>query len=254
MRPIGIGAALLGAVGAMHAGGAGAQGAANLRTTPVPASARQLVLVVTAGWDSTAGVLRRFRRDGAGGPWLAEGSAVPVVVGRAGLGWAGDSLAATGDPRKREGDGRAPAGVLPLDEAFGFAPKSAMAWAQLPYVQLTEGSECVDDTASAHYNTIVDRARIASIDWSSSERMREIGQYAVGVVVGYNSRPAVPGRGSCIFLHIWGGPGSSTAGCTAMPRPAVESLLLWLDPRRRPVMVQLPAVEYARLRRSWQLP
>jgi L,D-peptidoglycan transpeptidase YkuD (ErfK/YbiS/YcfS/YnhG family) len=183
-----------------------------------------------------------------------EGHEVPIVVGASGLAWGDDALGGADDPRKREGDGRAPAGVFPLDSAFGFAPRSAMSWVRLPYVPLVAGSECVDDTASVHYNTVLDRGQISPVDWSSAERMRAIGQYQVGVMVAYNTRPVRRGRGSCIFLHIWSGPASSTAGCTAMPRSDVDALLAWLDPAEAPVLVQLPAAEYAKVRRGWRLP
>jgi D-alanyl-D-alanine dipeptidase len=179
---------------------------------------------------------------------------VPVVVGASGLAWGADSLGASADPHKREGDGKSPAGLFPLESAFGFAPASAMSRLRLPYVPLLAGTECVDDTASTHYNTVVNRERVPRADWTSSEHMRRIAQYQVGVTVGYNTRPVGRGRGSCIFLHIWDGPGSSTAGCTAFPRSDVEVLLGWLDAKKRPVLVQLPAAEYARLKSSWALP
>ena len=234
---------------------AGAQSSRGARAlTPVPSLARQLVLVVTPTWDTTSGTLRRYVRASAGAPWRRVGSVVPVVVGASGLAWGTDSLGSAADPHKREGDGRSPAGVFPLDSAFGFAPAAAMSRVKLSYLPLLAGTECVDDTASTHYNTVVDRDRVPRVDWTSSEHMRRISQYQVGVTVGYNTRPVTRGRGSCIFLHIWDGPASSTAGCTAFPRADVEALLAWLDPEKRPVLVQLPTAEYARLRKSWALP
>lgn len=226
-------------------------------TAPGPralAGARQLIVVTTPAWDSVGGVLRRYERV-ANGSWAPVGNQVSVAVGRAGLAWGADSLrrSASG-PRKREGDGRAPAGIFPLDTAFGFAAAGDASWIRLPYVPLTAGSECVDDTASAHYNTVVDRTRVSRVDWTSSEHMRQIGQYRLGVIVGYNAPAPVAGGGSCIFLHIWGGPGVGTAGCTAFPASAVEAVVRWLDPARRPMIVQLPAGEYARLRGRWDLP
>ena len=233
----------------------GAQQPRAARTTAaVPASARQLVLVVTPSWDTTSGTLRRYSRSSAKAPWRRVGPVVPVVVGASGLAWGADALGTPTDPHKREGDGRSPAGIFPLDSAFGFAPRGAMSWVKLPYLPLAGSTECVDDTASVHYNSVVDRDHVPRVDWSSSEHMRRIAQYQVGVVVGYNTRPVTTGHGSCIFLHIWNGPGSSTAGCTAFPRADVESLLAWLDPQRRPTLVQLPAGEYARLKKQWALP
>jgi zinc D-Ala-D-Ala dipeptidase len=215
---------------------------------------RQLVVVTTPGWGSVQGALRRFERKGARAKWTQVGGAFAVVVGRGGLGW-GAGLVETDSagPQKREGDGRAPAGVFTLTRAFGFEDARAASWLRVPYTPLTPTVECVDDTASANYNRVVDRAGVKTVDWKSSERMREVEGYRWGVVVAHNAR-AVPGRGSCIFLHVWAGPSKGTAGCTAMEEPNLESLLRWLDSRKRPLLVQLPEAEYARLGALWKLP
>jgi D-alanyl-D-alanine dipeptidase len=120
----------------------------------------------------------------------------------------------------------------------------------------TEGIECVDDPASKVYNQIVDSRRIASRDWTSSEKMRDIGEpYRWGVVVNYNTAPATPRHGSCIFLHIGGGEGSKgTAGCTAMPETNLRMVMQWLDSEASPVLVQLARDAYERLKAPWQLP
>jgi D-alanyl-D-alanine dipeptidase len=157
-------------------------------------------------------------------------------------------------PVKREGDGRSPAGAFALDTVFGFPARGLVPWVRLPYVDIETGTECVDDVGSVYYNTIVDRARVRAVDWTSAEHMQRIDQYKLGVVVAYNTAPPRKGRGSCIFLHIWAGPRSVTAGCTAMDEHALETLVRWLDPSRRPMLVQLPASEMAQLRGSWGLP
>jgi D-alanyl-D-alanine dipeptidase len=217
----------------------------------------QLVVVTTPSWDATTGVLRRFARDGFQTPWRQVGALVPVVVGRAGLAWGLDGAPTStvlDGPRKREGDGRAPAGMFPLDTAFGFDPAAASAWVRLPYAPLAESSECVDDVGSRYYNTVVRRDSVPAVDWTSAERMRSIDQYKLGVIVGYNARPPVAGRGSCIFLHIWAGPDKPTSGCTAMPERDLSELMLWLDRARRPMLAQFPEEEYARARTSLSLP
>jgi D-alanyl-D-alanine dipeptidase len=215
--------------------------------------ATQLLVVTTANWDTTAGTLRRYSRD-ATGAWRAEGMRVPVVVGRTGLAWGAGLAPDAREPVKREGDGKAPAGAFPLGTAFGFAPSAAAVGTRLRYLPLVETTECVDDTTSAHYNAIVDRARVPRVDWTSSERMRSIELYRLGVTVDYNVAPTARGRGSCIFLHVWRGPRSSTAGCTAMAEPELAELVRWLDPARRPALVQLTETAYARRRAAWGLP
>ena len=225
--------------------------------SPSPlARSRQLVVVTTRGWDEVPGTLRRFERKGARGAWARVGADVEVAVGRNGLGW-GAGLVETGaaaGPQKREGDGKAPAGLFALGTAFGFATLQEAAWLRLPYTPLTPSVECVDDVASRRYNLIVDRAAVGDVDWNSSERMRSVEGYRWGLVVRHNAAPPVAGRGSCIFLHVWAGPGQGTAGCTAMEESDLTELLRWLDPKKGPLLVQLTEAEYVRLRGAWRLP
>jgi D-alanyl-D-alanine dipeptidase len=124
----------------------------------------------------------------------------------------------------------------------------------MPYLSLTPSVECVDDARSKFYTRVLDRASVVP-DWNSSEQMlRPDGEYRWGVVVDHNTDPVTAGAGSCIFLHIWLGPGVGTTGCTAMSQEQLEGLLARLDPARRPLLVQLPRPEYKKLRRHWKLP
>jgi D-alanyl-D-alanine dipeptidase len=215
-------------------------------------NATQLVVVTTPEWDSTAGELQRFSRANTHASWRAVDVAYPIVVGRTGLAW-GVGLNGAG-PHKHEGDGKSPAGVFPVGTVFGYAPADSVRWLHMPYLQLTSGTDCVDDTASVQYNKVVDRGAVPKMDWNSSEHMRSVKEYEMGAVIEYNAAPPVKGRGSCIFFHIWNGPRSSTAGCTAMERANLTRLLAWLDPKRNPVVVQLPSAVYAQQRRMWKLP
>ena len=221
---------------------------------PAPRAPRQLLVVTTPAWDSVSGTLQRYERAGATAPWRRVGAAVPIVVGETGLAWGDDALGRRRDPRKREGDGKSPAGRFPLGAAFGFAPAAEADWIRLQYVPLDAETECVDDASSAYYNRVVDRSDVRRVDWKSSEQMRSIDLYRLGVMVFYNAQPVRRGRGSCIFLHIWRAAGSPTSGCTAMPAADLETIVRWLDPRRAPQLVQLPRAEYTRLRRDWALP
>ena len=218
-------------------------------------ASQQLVVVITPSWASTVGAMTRFERATPTSSWTRVEAPIPLVVGRTGIAWGvGFDDVSTDGPHKHEGDGKAPAGIFPLDTGFGFAPRDSMRDVKLPYVQLLPTTDCVDDTASAHYNTVVDRATVPRVDWNSAEHMREVGQYKIGVIVGYNSSPPLKGRGSCIFLHIWAGPDSHTAGCTAFDEAKLREVMLWLNPGRRPLLVQLTADDYAKLQAGWKLP
>lgn len=223
------------------------------------ASARQLVLVTAAGWSSQAATLRRFARSDESAAWSAVGAPFAVSLGRGGLGWGlGEHrVAANGAPVKREGDGRSPAGVFRLTDAFGYAGgDSALARsAKLRYWPITSDLLCVDDAASSHYNRFVERSRVTAVDWTSHEEMlRGDAQYSLGVVVAHNAAPALAGAGSCIFMHVWRGPGLPTAGCTAAAADDLMALIGWLDERQQPLLVQLPGPEVERRRSAWKLP
>lgn len=235
------------------------------KTNDIAAQSTQMIVVTTPDWNSLQGRLQRYERANSGIAWEPVGNAIPIVLGKNGMAWGSgavalDDVRAKSDPVKREGDGRSPAGVFGLGTAFGYAPEP-LAGTMLPYLSLTSSTECVDDVNSASYNRIIDRSK-ATVDWKSSEHMREVGEaYRWGIVVNHNgianpegaARP-VRGEGSCIFLHIWKDAAHGTVGCTAMEPAHIEGLLRWLDPKRKPVLVQLPADVYARVIRQWGLP
>jgi hypothetical protein len=227
----------------------------------------QMILVTTPDWNAVEGTLQRYERGTPHETWGPVGGPIAIVVGQKGMGW-GIGVIATDDPKvrlasdpvKREGDGKSPAGIFGLGTAFGDASQP-LPGLKTPYMQLTPSIECVDDSSSRYYNRVVDRSTVVP-DWKSSEHMLSVGEaYRWGIVVGHNggdmvahANPPMPGGGSCVFLHIWSGATRGTAGCTAMPQNQLEALLTWLDPTRKPLLVQLPALGYARLARRWGLP
>jgi L,D-peptidoglycan transpeptidase YkuD (ErfK/YbiS/YcfS/YnhG family) len=231
-----------------------------------PARSTQVIVVTTSDWNAVEGQLRRYERATADEKWRPVGDPISIVVGKNGLGWGvgvivtdDAQVRSTGDPVKREGDGKSPAGVFALGTAFGYAAEPLQGL-KMPYLNLTASIECVDDPGSTHYNRIMDRSVIAP-DWNSSEHMRDAGEsYRWGVVIDHNSTVTgdanlpKPGGGSCVFLHIWHSHDQGTAGCTAMPQTQLETLLTWLDPARHPLLVQLPEPTYERLIDRWKLP
>lgn len=230
--------------------------------------ARQMIVVTTKTWDTVPGTLQRYERRTLPSAWQSVGKPIPIVVGRSGLAWGAGlhgepaTLAQGRDPLKQEGDGKSPAGAFRLNATFGYAPKRKAGTLKMPYVASTATMQCVDDAQSVHYNRVVERAQLKQPDWQSHEDMlRKDELYRWGVVVEHNaggvgqsSAKAKPRGGSCIFLHIWNGPNSSTSGCTAMEASLMEEVLRWLDARQQPVLVQLPVSEYARLKQAWGLP
>ena len=215
-------------------------------------SSLQAIVVTTPDWKSVRGSAILYERKNARSSWKAVGDKFPVVVGRNGLGIDAQSdLRDATAPVKQEGDGRAPAGLFPLTLAFGTVGVDT----RLPFTKLEESTECVDDVKSGFYNKIVDRYKVGNFDWNSSEKMLAVGpQYDLGVFVAYNSYPAVPGNGSCIFLHIWKDADTGTSGCTAMAREDLEKIVKWLDPKRNAYLIQMPDQIYNANRYKLNLP
>ncbi len=217
---------------------------------------RQLIVVTSDDWNAVTARLQRFERSNDASGWRALGPAIDVVVGRGGMGW-GIGLHGTHSvhgPVKREGDGRAPAGVFFLNTIFGYAKASEAGIATFPYREVTPSTQAIEDEQSKYYNRLVDSAQIDDRDWHGSEIMlRPDNLYRWGVVVEHNWK-AFRGGGSCIFMHIWRGPQHGTAGCTAMPPDDMEDIVRWLDWQKHPLLVQLPAQTYDMMKDRWGLP
>jgi L,D-peptidoglycan transpeptidase YkuD (ErfK/YbiS/YcfS/YnhG family) len=218
----------------------------------------QLIVVTTPDWNAVDGRLQMYQRSSAGGPWQAEGGPIAIVIGKGGMAWGIglDPMKATrvaADPVKREGDHKSPAGIFSLGDAFGYAPLNPDGW-KVRYVPITPSTQCVDDPQSRFYNQILDSSAVA-VDWKSAEHMRDAGEaYRWGLVVDQNPRPAHPRGGSCVFMHIWGGAGMGTEGCTAMPESQIKTILAWLDPQTNPLLVQMPLGQYQQTARYLHLP
>lgn len=203
----------------------------------VPAS-RQCLQVLAADWSATTGQAQCLARVGE--TWQPLGPAFPVSLGRHGLAWGRgmQGAAPSGVPEKQEGDARAPVGVFALTALFGRAPNPGELGFRLPYHRARPSLKAVDDPASRYYNQIVDSA-VLTPDWASAEDMlRADARYDLGAVVACNTQPVQPGKGSCLFLHVWEAPGLPTAGCTAMAYPDMLRLARWLDPAAHPVLCQ----------------
>jgi D-alanyl-D-alanine dipeptidase len=219
-----------------------------LKRLNLPPETTQMVVVTAPQWDATMGTLSLYeRKAGENEYWQFTGEAWPVDLGHKGMGW-GRGLIDSVDNRasaaagKREGDQKAPAGVFSFGSAFGY-DKNAPDGVKMKYLQAGERDFFVDDPNSPDYNSWV---RLSEKEkpgdhWQSFEKMKRDDQrYKLGLVVEHNMNPAIPGDGSAIFLHVWKEPGSGTAGCTSMSEENMRELLRWLDPGKKPLLMQIP--------------
>jgi L,D-peptidoglycan transpeptidase YkuD (ErfK/YbiS/YcfS/YnhG family) len=218
--------------------------------------ARQLVLVVTADWDANQGTMSSYER--VTNTWKKRGEPVAVAIGRSGSAWGtGLNSRQEAGPVKKEGDGRSPAGVFRIGDAFGY---SDVARTGLHYRAMRESDYCIDVSGSPLYNQIVDANKVgqAAVEKSTEPMRRDLHangdhRYKLGFVIEHNASAQADG-GSCIFAHLWKQPGEPTAGCTAMDEKVMRDLIGWLRTDQHPVFVLLPETQYQRLKADWDLP
>ena len=128
----------------------------------------------------------------------------------------------------REGDGTTPLGTFALGPTvFGLDPDPGL---RLAYHRLRCGDWWDEDPQSPTYNRFRhlrcgSRPPFAGSSealWLAPLAYREL------AVIQYNVAPAVPGRGSGIFLHV--DTGHPTNGCVSLPRTRLLRLLRALRP------------------------
>lgn len=193
--------------------------AASGQSCPEPlAAARRLVLVTADSMTTSLARIQKFERAASTQSWRSLGEPQPALIGTNGMAWAYSfrSHAKNGERIKVEGDKRAPAGFFRIGQSFGFAPSG-----RPNYLQIKEGSVCVDDLESGSYNTITTRAKVGAM--THGENMSRVPAYRNGLLVDYPTNRRAR-AGSCIFIHIRLPAATGTAGCVAVPEPQVIEL------------------------------
>jgi L,D-peptidoglycan transpeptidase YkuD (ErfK/YbiS/YcfS/YnhG family) len=171
----------------------------------------QTIVVQAASRASTHATLRlESCGTTAAGPW-------PARVGRSGL-----------SPSHREGDGTTPLGTFRIGPVvYGVAADPGV---HLAYHRLVCGDWWDEDPASPTYNTFrhVPCGARPPFGGGSEALWTITGAYRYFAVVRYNDAPAVPARGSAIFLHV--DTGRATNGCVSLPLGRLVTLLRLLRP------------------------
>lgn len=176
-----------------------------------------LVAVAESRYNTTASIYTLERLPNG---WRLRSGPLRSMIGRNGFASPGE---------KREGDGKVPSGLFPLEFAFGYAPSLN---SKLPYRQATTDDLWVDDVDSPDYNTWVKRGKTTARSFEVM-KMDDI-RYSYGLVTGYNRNPVIKGYGSGIFVHVWLYDGYPTSGCVALDAAELVSILAWLDPAQQP--------------------
>ncbi|WP_432120194.1 L,D-transpeptidase family protein [Streptomyces sp. bgisy032] len=202
-----------------------ALGAAPPAHAPLPArmadtgGGTQLITAVAPGTSSTTGTVTWWDRR-PGGRWVEAGSA-PARFGANGL--------AEGASR-RQGTDTTPTGLYDLPYAFGIqAPPRGTAY---PYRRVHRDSWWCQDNDSRSYNRWTEPLAADCRAAESEHLITYRTQYAHALVIGFNYRHPVRGRGAGIFLHVNGQ--GATAGCVSVPKDAMRRILAWARPGSAP--------------------
>ena len=155
-----------------------------------------------------------------GGLLIWQGKTYECALGKSGI-----------TSAKQEGDGATPVGFYPLREVFYRPVRLAQPATDLPLTQLNPADHWCDDPDHADYNQKVVHPHRGRVE----ELWRQDAVYDVIVVIGYNDKPALKGKGSAIFMHIAkqanNGKLEPTEGCVALRRDDLLEILEGLTPK-----------------------
>jgi L,D-peptidoglycan transpeptidase YkuD (ErfK/YbiS/YcfS/YnhG family) len=186
-----------------------------------PAGAKQLITVEAKVAKTTDATLRTWRRSK--GCWVAVAGPFPARLGKNGL-----------SSNRREGDGTTPTGTFRIGRTmYGNEPNPGV---RFRYRRLRCGDWWDEDPASPTYNSFqhVPCGTKPPFGGASEGMWEQPRPYPFLAVFEYNTRPAVPGRGSGMFLHAQtGGP---TIGCVSLRKDELREVLRWLRPVDSPVI------------------
>ncbi|OPY70345.1 MAG: L,D-transpeptidase catalytic domain [Syntrophorhabdaceae bacterium PtaU1.Bin034] len=189
------------------------------------------VIVVTAGNKGPVSATV-YAAEKRGDAWISLFTPFDAIVGRNGFALPGE---------KREGDGKTPSGIFPLEEVFGYAPHVET---KMAYRQARDNDIWIDDPESPDYNTWTKKGQTGAASFELMRRHDDL--YKYGIITGYNRDPVVKGLGSAIFFHIRKGDGRPTSGCVGLAEDDLVKIIAWLDPSLRPLTVM------GNLQREWR--
>lgn len=229
-------------------------------SSTVPANCSQAIIGITEGWNSSHVSLTLVEKNAAG-KWQRVLGPIPGRLGRNGTAWGMGIHSTPAGYRKKEGDGRSPAGIFALGGLWVTNATPVQHDPAIPYVKVGPADLWVTDPAYPKlHNRHIRLKHPASTPWELKEQMRQTDYpHSIKMLVHHNTVESVGtpivGAGSSIFFHIWRRDGAApTAGCTSMQEENLRAIISRLRARKKPVYILLPRAEYAKYRRDWKLP
>jgi len=145
--------------------------------------------------------------------------------------------------QKTEGDSKTPLGIYPVRRVFYRPDREVAPHTPVPVVSLSPDLGWCDDSEHSSYNRMIRLPNPARHE----DMWREDQLYDLGLIIGHNDDPVVPGAGSAIFIHVAKPatddqrdkmPYKPTLGCVAMASDDLRLLIANLKPNDKIAIIQ----------------
>ena len=131
--------------------------------------------------------------------------------------------------KKQEGDNITPKGTYRAIKIFYRPDKINLIKTHLRKIKIKKNMGWCDDPESKFYNKLIK----TPIKDSYEKFYRKDNVYDIIIVLNYNMKPIIKGKGSAIFIHISKKNYQPTAGCIALRRDDLIKLLKINDKNRK---------------------
>ena len=112
---------------------------------------------------------------------------------------------------KKEGDLKTPKGTFKIEHLYYRKDRVAKPITKLKCIEIKKNIVWCDDVKSKKYNKLIK----INNNFSHEKLFREDHKYDLLIPIKYNFDKIIPGKGSCIFLHLTKNY-NPTAGCIAL--------------------------------------
>ena len=129
---------------------------------------------------------------------------------------------------KKEGDYKTPKGIFEIENLYYREDRIQKPLTKLKCIQIKKDTGWCDDIKHKSYNKL-----IKIKDNCSHEKLfRRDQKYDLLIPIKYNFDNVIPGKGSCIFLHLTKNY-KPTAGCIALKKKDFKILLKLVDKKTK---------------------
>jgi L,D-peptidoglycan transpeptidase YkuD (ErfK/YbiS/YcfS/YnhG family) len=121
---------------------------------------------------------------------------------------------------KKEGDGKTPKGIFKIEHLYFRKDRIKKPLTKLKCIEIKRNMGWCDDVKNKKYNKLIKINK----NCSHEKLFRKDNKYDLFIPIKYNFNKIIPGKGSCIFIHLTSDY-KPTAGCIALKKKDLLILL-----------------------------